>query len=336
MLRLVQIIHPERGRHIARVDGDTCTLIDRHTTVHGLAAYVLQQGRQFVEEVEENLCQTKLDYNQLYTGSSEWKLLPAFDHPGEAARCMVAGTGLTHKASVDNRQAMHEHEDDAEAEVTDSMKIYQWGLEGGKPEAGTVGVPPEWFYKGCGTILRGHGEALEVPPFAGDGGEEPEIAGAYIIDPEGNPRRIGLTIGNEFSDHVTEKKNYLYLAPSKLRHCSLGPELIIQGDFNDVKGTVSIERSGEVMWTKQISTGEANMSHHVDNLEHHHFKYDAHRVPGDAHVYFFGADAFSYGDGLSLEDCDVMVVEWEGFGRPLRNPIRIIEGEETFISAEPM
>jgi hypothetical protein len=336
MLRLVQIIHPEKGRHIARVDSDTCTLIDRHTTIHGLASYVLLHDKQIVKEVEENLCQAKFDYDELYSGSSEWRLLSAYDHPGEAARCLVAGTGLTHKASVDNRQAMHEQEDDAEPEITDSMKIYQWGLEGGKPASGTIGVPPEWFYKGCGTILRSHGEDLEVPSFAGDGGEEPEIAGAYIIDPDGNPRRIGLTIGNEFSDHVTEKKNYLYLAPSKLRHCSLGPELIVQGDFEDVKGTVSIERNGEVTWSKSISTGETNMSHHVANLEHHHFKYDAHRMPGDAHVYFFGADAFSYGDGLSLEDGDVMVIEWEGFGRPLRNPIRINDGEDRFVAAEPM
>ena len=336
MLKLVQIIHPERGRRIAKAIEDSCTLIDRHTTVHGLAAYVLQHGKQLVNEIEKNLCQENLDYNKLYDGSSEWKLLPSYDHPGEPARCLVTGTGLTHKASVDNRQAMHEQEEDTEPEITDSMKIYQWGLEGGKPAVGTVGVPPEWFYKGYGTILRGHGEPLEVPTFAGDGGEEPEIAGAYIIDQDGNPRRIGLTIGNEFSDHVTEKKNYLYLAPSKLRHCSLGPELIIQGDFDDVKGTVSIERGDEVIWSKPISTGEKNMSHHVANLEHHHFKYEAHRVPGDAHVYFFGADAFSYGDGLTLEAGDIMVVDWEGFGRPLRNPIRILEGEETFVSAEPM
>ena len=31
--------------------------------------------------------------------------------------------------------------------------------------------------------------------------------------------------GNEFSDHRFEKKNYLNLAGSKLRTCSIGPEL---------------------------------------------------------------------------------------------------------------
>jgi hypothetical protein len=336
MLRLIQIIHPERGRKICKVEDATATLIDKHTTVHGLAQYVLQRELDLEKEVNGTLCEETLAYDDIYDGSSEWEILPAFDHPGEPSRCLVAGTGLTHKASVDNRQAMHEQDEKAEPEITDSMKIYQWGLEGGKPKPGKIGVPPEWFYKGCGTILRGHGQPLEVPPFAGDGGEEPEIAGAYLIDPHGKPRRIGLTIGNEFSDHITEKKNYLYLAPSKLRHCSLGPELIVRGEFEDVKGTVSIERNEEVTWSKSISTGETNMSHHVSNLEHHHFKYDAHRMPGDAHVYFFGADAFSYGEGVTLEDGDVMVIEWDGFGRPLRNPIRIIEGEDRLITADPM
>ena len=86
------------------------------------------------------------------------------------------------------------------------MQIYEWGVEGGFPAKGTIGVQPEWFYKGNGLHLRAHGETLEVPSFANDGGEEPEIAGIYIIDEEKTPWRIGFTTGNEFSDHVMEKK----------------------------------------------------------------------------------------------------------------------------------
>ena len=64
------------------------------------------------------------------------------------------------------------------------------------------------------------------------------------------------------------------------------------------------------------------MNHTVANLEHHHFKYAAHRRPGDTHIYFFGADAFSFGEGFELRDRDIMEVEMPGFGRPLRNPLR--------------
>ncbi len=280
-----------------------------------------------------------VSYDDVYSGKSEWSLLPAFDHPGEPARCLVAGTGLTHMASAANRQAIHEEQTgapstDDEETITDSMRMFRWGVEGGRPEAGTIGVQPEWFYKGPASIVRAHGEPLDVPAYADDGGEEPEIAGCYLIDNEGNPRRVGFAIGNEFADHVMEKKNYLYLAPSKLRDCAIGPELVLDGDFSDVHGTVHIERESDTFWSRAIVTGEANMSHSLANLEHHHFKYDIHRRPGDAHIHFYGADGFSFGEGVALQDGDVMAVAWEGFGRPLRNPLRVAKDEDRFVEVD--
>jgi hypothetical protein len=64
------------------------------------------------------------------------------------------------------------------------------------------------------------------------------------------------------------------------------------------------------------------MCHSVANLEHHHFKFAGHRRPGCVHVHFFGADVLSFGEGVVLADGDVMGVEFEGFGRALRNPVR--------------
>jgi hypothetical protein len=225
----------------------------------------------------------------------------------------------------------------AQAEqVTDSMRMFQWGLEGGRPAPGEFGVSPEWFYKGTGSALRAHGEPLEVPPYAEDGGEEPEIAGVYLIDPAGQPRRIGMTTGNEFSDHVFEKRNYLYLAASKLRNCAIGPELVVNADFQHVPGEVAIERAGTVLWQKSIQTGESVMCHSLANLEHHHFKFEAHRRPGDVHVHFFGADAFSFGDGVRLSDGDIMKVQWTGFGRALRNPLRKTGNPDRLLTVNSM
>jgi len=309
------------GRRIAAVANHELHLLKKHPSVYHLAA-AASAARQPLARMARALCTSRtLDYDAVYTGESDWHLLPAFDHPEEPARCLVTGTGLTHKKSVATRQAMHAT--GKKAVVTDSMRMYQWGLDGGRPRRGKVGVQPEWFYKGCGTILRAHGQALEVPPFAGDGGEEGEVAGVYIVDRSGKPRRVGLVAANEFSDHVMEKKNYLYLAPSKLRTCAIGPELVVNPVFDDVPGVVRIERDGNVIWSKEIRTGERNMSHTMANLEHHHFKYAAHCRPGDAHVYFFGADAFSFGAGVLLANGDVMEIGFRGFGRPLRNPIRI-------------
>jgi hypothetical protein len=244
----------------------------------------------------------------------------------------VTGTGLTHKASAENRNSMHVASD----ALTDSMKMYRIGLEGGRPDAGKIGAAPEWFYKGCGTILQAHNEPLTVPTFGEDGGDEAEIAGVYVIGPDGTPFRVGFVQGNEFSDHITESKNYLYLAPSKLRRCAIGPELVISGDFNDVPGQIAIERGSEVVWQAKIASGEANMCHSLANLEHHHFKYDQHRRPGDVHVHFFGADHFSFRDRVRLQDGDVMAVSFAGFGRPLRNPLEIDRSPHALVTARPL
>jgi hypothetical protein len=181
-------------------------------------------------------------------------------------------------------------------------------------------------------MLRAHGEPLEVPNHADDGGEEAEIAGAYVIGPDGTPWRIGLLQGNEFSDHVMESQNYLYLAPSKLRSCALGPELVVGAGFAEVRGSVRVERGAAAVWEAAPVSGEEAMSHSLANLEHHHFKHQAHRRPGDVHLHFFGADDFSFRDRLRLEDGDVMVVAFEGYGRPLRNPLRIDRSPRSLVT----
>jgi hypothetical protein len=132
-----------------------------------------------------------------------------------------------------------------------------------------------------------------------------------------------MTQGNEFSDHRFEKKNYLNLAGSKLRTCSIGPELVIDPDFRTVAGTVTIERGGRDFWSQPISSGEEEMSHSLRNLEHHHFKFELHRRPGDVHIHFLGAHSLSFGQGIELKDGDVMEIHFNGFGRPLRNPLAV-------------
>lgn len=330
MKRLVQIQHAQYGRRVAVAQDETLQLVNTHTSIYALAGQALSTKRSLADVTEELLSTEYLEYDSIYLGKSEWRLLPSFDHPSEPSRCLVSGTGLTHKPSVESRQDMHDQSEDR-SQITDSMRMYQWGLEGGYPGSGKIGVQPEWFYKGLGHIVRAHGAALDVPPYAKDGGEEPEVAGAYIIDTDGCPCRVGFTIANEFSDHVMEKMNYLYLAPSKLRSCAIGPELVINFDFSNVSGTVHIERDGKTIWSKSIATGEANMCHSLANLEHHHFKYDVHRRPGDAHIHFFGADAFSFGDDIALSDGDVLEIAWHGLGRPLRNPIRIDRSEPSLV-----
>lgn len=333
-LRLVQLNHPQQGRRIALVNEPNLILLkDSINSVHFLVLEATEKGLSFGGLVQSGLTNETLDYGAVYNGDSPWTLLPPLDHPDNPHACLISGTGLTHQSSALNRQSMHIKEPEG---LTDSMKIYRWGLEGGKPGAGQIGTQPEWFYKGVGTTLRGHGQSLSVPPYGDDGGEEAEVAGLYVIDHAGTPIRVGLCNGNEFSDHVMEKKNYLYLAPSKLRQCAIGPELVVGASFSSLAGHVKIRRNGNEIWHHDIKSGEQYMAHSLANLEHHHFKYDAHRIPGQVHIHFFGADAFSFGNQLHLEHGDSCEVSWQQLGRPLVNPVYHSDENDALVSATPI
>ncbi len=326
MLHLTQI---QNGsvRRVAIVEEPKLRLLDpQYASVYALAMEAIAKSRKLADLAQEQATAETLDYEPIYSGKSPWKLLPPLDHPDEPTRCLVSGTGLTHFGSAKNRNAMHSTGGvpTQGAPVTDSLRMFQLGVEQGKPGAGKIGAAPEWFYKGSGSVLRAHGEPLHVPAYAEDGGEESEVVGCYVIGPGGKPWRVGMALGNEFSDHLFEKKNYLNLAGSKMRQCSLGPELVVGADFQSVAGEARIERAGKTFWSKVIHTGEAEMCHSLENIEHHHFKFEPHRRPGDVHIHYYGADSLSFGDGLHLADGDLMRVSYEGFGRALVNPLKVL------------
>ena len=332
MTRLVQL---QRGseRRVALVEEPRLRLLIEFASVYALAQAAIASRKSTSELARQEAQGDTLDYDPIYHGQSEWRLLTPIDHPDEPARCLVSGTGLTHLGSAKERNAMHELK---EAELTDSMKMFRWGVEGGRPGPGNIGVAPEWFYKGTSTILRAHSEPLDIPPYAEDGGEEGEIAGIYLIAPDGRPFRVGLAVGNEFSDHRFEKKNYLNLAGSKIRTCAIGPELVLGPKFDSVPGRVSILRAGEVLWSKDILTGEAEMCHSLSNIEHHHFKFETHRRPGDVHVHYLGACSLSFGAGVRLRDGDVMEIQFQEFGRPLRNPVRVAAPPDRLVAVQSL
>ena len=323
MTRLVQLAR-DGERRVALVDEPRLVLLSGADSVYALCQRAIAEGTSLGALAHRLATGPALDYDAVHAGRDAWRLLVPIDHPDEPARTLVSGTGLTHLGSARDRQAMHGAGADVdESQLTDSMRIFRWGVERGRPAPGAVGVAPEWFHKGTGTALRAHGEPLVVPPYGEDGGEEAEVAGLYVVDPDGAPWRVGMCQGNEFSDHRFEKRNYLNLAGSKLRTCALGPELVVDPEYRSVPGTVTIERAGAPVWSKEILTGEAEMCHSLANVEHHHFKFAHHRRPGDVHVHYFGACALSFGDGVRLADGDVMEVAFTGFGRALRNPLRV-------------
>jgi hypothetical protein len=331
-MRFVQLTAGD-ARRVAVVEEPKLRLLREFDSMYALAQAAIASGGKLTSVATNLLTDDSLDYEQVYNGSGKWRLLAPIDHPQEISRCLVSGTGLTHMGSARDRASMHMAK---EQELTDSMKMFRWGLEGGRPATGEIGIAPEWFHKGYGSVVHAHGEPLLIPAYAEDGGEEAEIAVVYVIGPDGQPYRVGMTQGNEFSDHRFEKKNYLNLAGSKLRTCSIGPELIVDPDFRSVPGTVTITRNGKKFWSQPISSGEEEMSHSLRNLEHHHFKFELHRRPGDVHIHFLGAHSLSFGQGIELKDGDVMEIHFDGFGRPLRNAVEVIRKKDEPVEVIPL
>ena len=320
-MRLIQYVDADNRRAVAADTGDGYRRLAGSGSVHALALEAIGAGLGLGELVADRIGPETVDPAALEQAE---QLLPPLDHPGDPAHMLVTGTGLSHLGSAEGRDKMHRDLAEA-ATLTDSMRMFKLGLEGGKPGAGREGVQPEWFYKGDGSILARPGAPLEGPSFARDGGEGPEIVGLYVIGPDTQPWRVGFALGNEFSDHVTEKQNYLYLAHSKLRVCSIGPELRLGELPQDLRGTSRIRRDGEVAWEKPFLSGEANMCHSIENLERHHFKYPLFRRPGDVHAHFFGTSTLSFSDGFRTQPGDVFEIEMREFGLALRNALAVAE-----------
>lgn len=321
-LRLLQVELADGTRCVAALEaerpdrpgGAQAVQLEGVASTYELARIAIAEGQSLQEAAARRRTARKLDVGAAVPGI---RLLPPIDHP-DPAHLYLTGTGLTHLGSAESRDRMHALAA-AEGAQTDSMRMFLDGLKGGKPAGGGIGSQPEWFYKGDGSSIVPTGAPLEMPAFALDGGEEPEIAGIYLIDPRGVPRRLGFCLANEFSDHVTERQNYLWLAHSKLRPAALGPELLTGRLPADVRGTSRIHRAGRVIWEKPFLTGESNMSHFIANLEHHHFKYGNFRRPGDVHVHFFGTATLSFSDQMRLEPDDLFEISADAFLLPLRN-----------------
>ena len=260
-MRLVQFVAPAGQRRVGRVsdDGQMVEALRGVASVYELAQSAIAGGQRLAELAADTQAERPQELAGLL---AEGRLLAPLDHP-DPAHCLITGTGLTHIGSAQARDSMHQVQAADEAKLSDSMKMFRLGIEGGKPAAGRIGVAPEWFYKGDGSIVAAPGQPLAMPGFALDGGEEAEIAVLYVIDDAGRPRRVGYALGNEFADHVLERQNYLYLAHSKLRPCAFGPELLLGELPEDVRGTVRVLRGGEPLWQARMALGRGQHEPHA-------------------------------------------------------------------------
>jgi hypothetical protein len=338
-MRIIQFLSDQAEPHVGIRDGDQVLDLTAVEPTWNSTFQLFQQAYRAESTILELLRSVTpkaplcpFSYQELWEarpGTAQPCLLPPLTHE-DPYRVWITGTGLTHTGGMQSRDQMHgggQHQ--ATEPETDSARMFAMGLAGGRPEPGQRGTAPEWFYKGNGLMLRGHHEPLDIPAFARDGGEEPELVGCYIIDPAGVPRRLGFALGNEWSDHATETINYLYLAPSKLRSCSVGPELNLDCNFDDLTLRCLVQRDADLLYDSgELKSGEQFMCHSLANCEDHHFKYPQHRQAGDVHLHYFGTSKLSHSTrDWQYQAGDVIRIEADEVSSPLVNQVAMTASE---------
>ena len=299
-MNVVQFEIPSQGRRVGVVDSDrvvdvTSGDMDMRFVVDVFTA-AQRTGRSLTEFLGEATAKDSLrsfSLDELLAtcpGGSQPFLHPPLDH-ADPHRVLVSGTGLTHTGGMKSRDQMHKEAFGRRCQrrLPRRWKNFRqirpgcsrWGLPVGSRHVGQRGAE-------AGVVLQrerlgaceGPNDSLLIPDFTQDGGEEPEMAGLYIVGEDGQPYRLGFTLGNEWSDHAVERVNYLYLAPSKLRTCAIGPELNTDFAFDTLDLSCSVSRNGETIYRSgPLLSGEENMCHSLANCEDHHFKYAQHRRP---------------------------------------------------------
>ena len=152
-MKLIQLVQSNGKRIVGLLSGDKIFNLSsgksRYNSTYELISASLNNGNDlnnFINDLSEKSIQLDFSYQDILNDRDDKRiprLLMPIDHP-DPYRTFISGTGLTHTGSVKSRDMMH-NEGDKNKNQTDSAKMFQMGLEGGKPPQGKIGVAPEWF-----------------------------------------------------------------------------------------------------------------------------------------------------------------------------------------------
>src|SRR5215216_2599532 len=106
MTRLVQIQNGDQ-RRVALVEEPQLRLLNRFSSIFEMADACCSERQTLGSLIKAHVSSETLDYDSVYGGKSAWRLLAPIDHPVDASRCLISGTGLTHLGSAKNRADMH-------------------------------------------------------------------------------------------------------------------------------------------------------------------------------------------------------------------------------------
>ena len=144
-MNLVQFKDARGDRRVGvpNKDGSELRILNGFSSVYDLTFAALKADRPLAEFTAAQLSERTEAYDAVIR---ERRLLVPLDHP-DPSRSWISLTGLTHLGSAKSRDAMHAKLASDPDQLTDSMKMFRLGYEGGKPAPGKIGVAPEWAFQ---------------------------------------------------------------------------------------------------------------------------------------------------------------------------------------------
>src|SRR6266700_7656472 len=97
--RLVQLRQGDL-RQVALVEEPHLRLLSGISSIYSLANIAIERGVSLSATVKQSASEDLMPYDCIYECRSDWKILPAIDHPDQSARCLVSDTGLSHLGSA--------------------------------------------------------------------------------------------------------------------------------------------------------------------------------------------------------------------------------------------
>ena len=122
-MHLVQFELGNGERRVGLVDGALVREVQGATSTRELALAAIDKKISLAEQVDSLGLGDSHDYSQL---RADLMILPPLDHPRSGA-LLVSGTGLTHLGSASARDKMHQHGNQIESGMTDTMQHLQMG-----------------------------------------------------------------------------------------------------------------------------------------------------------------------------------------------------------------
>ena len=248
---------------------------------------------------------------------------------------IVTGTGLTHLGSAEGRDKMHKDLADP-SKLTHSMRMFKMGVS---RAAGRVRAKParslNGFIRATVHPSQLQRETCPARRLRSTAAKSQRSSGVYLIDDSGLLVCVGFVLGNEFSDHVTERHNYLWLAHSKLRPQALAGASGRRSARGHQRHVPSSGAACKLVWEKPVS---------VRRTEHGPLDHQSRGAPLQVWLVsptrrrprpFLRHSHRSFSDGVKTQKGDVFEIECDTFGLPLRNRLSTEKAVKARVRAPP-